>query len=548
MLKSLSIRNYAIIDDIRIDLTEGMNVFTGETGAGKSILVGALSLLLKGRSDTSMIRKGEKKAFIEGVFSVDEELRSELEEADIEADDEIIVRRVLSSDGHSSIRINDISVTLGFLESLFEDRVDIHSQRDNQYLYKSKNHITLLDRFAGNEVLLSSYRSAYDNYRSEEEKLRKMKEETFSERELEFLRYDLEELEKASLDPEEEEELQRKEKLAKDSERYISSLNSAMDLYKGEGGIREKLYDMIRLLHLDDERIDEVRDTLNTLYYALDDETEKLGDYLRDITDEDLSIDQIEERLFLYSRLKRKHNTDVKGLLALQNDIADKIALFTDKDAMIAKQEKIALKAREEAMTIAEKLHEIRSEKAKELSAAVEKECGDLLLENASFRIDIKNKDLSPKGIDDVEFCVAMNKGDDFHPLKNVVSGGEASRLLLSLKTIFSRISGSTLVVFDEIDNGISGRVARRVGEKMAEISKDVQVLTITHLAAVAAYADSHYYIYKEVIDDKTVTGIRKLNEEEIIEELASISGDLSENAVKAAGDLYRKAQEEKGS
>ena len=544
MLKSLSIRNYAIIDDISIDFEEGFNVFTGETGAGKSIVVGALSSLLKGRSDTSMIRKGEKKAFIEGVFSLDEDLRKKLEEAQIDAEDDLIVRRIISADNRSSIRVNDVTVTLNFLESLFADKVDIHSQRDSQYLYQPKNHLVLLDRFLRRDDLLKEYRDLYKDYTARLSEYDELENSTYSQRELEFLQYDLEELSNAKLSMSEEEELLRKEKMYKDSEKYLSVLNNAHDLYRSEEGIQEKLYDLLHSLNLDDERIEKSRSKIEEIYYELEEEMDSLDKILGSFEEEDLSIDEIEERLFLYSKLKRKHNTDVKGLLALKGDYEAKIAFYNDRDHILLEKKKEVDKAREKALKCAQEIHQLRAKKAKELSTLVEKECRDLVLPNARFSVSINEKELSSTGIDDVEFLVSMNKGEDLRPLKNVVSGGEASRLLLSLKTVFTSLSRHSLVVFDEIDTGVSGKVAFAIGEKMAKIARDVQVLTITHLSPVAACASSHYVIYKVDEKDRSVTKVKKLEGEEIIEELASISGDVSDSSKKAAEELYTKAQE----
>ena len=545
MLKSLYIKNYAIIEELELSFSDGFTVFTGETGAGKSIIVGALSYLIKGKADPSVIRRGADKAIIEGIFSIEDYMKEALDEADIDYDDELIIRRVISADNHNSIKINQCSVTLAFLTSLFEEHIDIHSQKDSQYLLNKKNHLTLLDRYVKQEDLFDQYRTSYREYKKAESQYKELLNNTYSERELEFYRFDLNELEEAKLDLEEEDDLLNKEKRYKSAEKYITTLNSAIEIFDGDAGIKEQLSTLIRGLNLDDEVVNDVKDKIENIYYDLNDQTDRLKQILNSFGDEDLNIEYIEERLYTYSKLKRKHATDTQGLLDKLNELKEKIAFFDDREYVLAEKKKELDQLYQKALAMAKKIHEIRAEKAKALQEEVVRHANDLVLPNTVFEIVLNPVDLNSNGIDDVEFYVAMNKGEVPKPLKNAASGGEISRLMLALKAVFNAYSATSLAIFDEIDTGVSGKVALAIGQKIADIAKSTQVLCITHLAAVAACAKEHFYIYKNDEAGYTNTSVKQLNQDEIINELAMIStSENSKAALDAARQLYKTAQE----
>ncbi len=547
MLKSLRIKNFAIIDDIQIDFEKGFNVFTGETGAGKSIIVTALSYLFKGRSDSSLIRNGYDKAIIEGVFDIDDlYLKQELDNQDIEYDGQLIVKRVIDKDNHNSIKINESSITLNFLNELLSKYVDIHSQKDSQYLFNVSNQLVVFNRYCQIDDKLSTYKKLYDNYLRIKHEYDDLLNNTYNEREIEFFKYDLDELEKANITIDEETKLLELEKQLKSKEKYLSVLNNSINVYKKDGGISEGLYELTNCLNINDEKIVSIKDKIDDLKYQLDDEVSKLEDILDSINDVDYNLEEIEERLYVYSKLSRKHKTDTKGLIDLLSDLKAKVASFEDRDTVISEKEKELDKAYKNAYELAKEISDIRKKKAIILSKDIKKETDDLLLNNCIFKVDVKEKELSSNGIDSIEFLISMNKGEDLKPLKNVASGGEVSRLLLALKAVFVKLTNTDLLILDEIDTGVSGKVGLLVGEKIAKIAKDCQVLCISHLAAVAACASSHYYIYKEDVDNVTCTKIKKLEQNEIINELANISSTSNdENALKAAKDLYIKAQEE---
>lgn len=544
MLKSLNIKNYAIIDELNIDFNSGFNVFTGETGAGKSIIVGALTFLIRGKADTSIIKTGKEKAIIEGIFSIENYMKEQLKEADIDYDDELIVRRVISKDGHNTIKVNDCTVTLNFLTELLSEHIDIHSQKDSQYLLNKKNHLSLLDKYCNNYELLNEYTLKYNNYITLLNEYNDLLNNTYNESELEYFKFDLKELEDANLDIDEEKELIDKEKRYKSAEKYISILSNSIGLFDSDNGIKQNLKMLIKELNVDDNDIIETKTNIENLYYSLDDEVSKLRNILSTFADDDLDINKIEERLYLYSKLKRKHNKDVCGLIEELKSLKEKIAFFENKDVVLNEKKKLVDSAKQEALLLANKLHEIRVNKAAKLEDSIIKQTEDLMLNNVKFSININEIEINHNGVDNVEFFVSLNKGEDLKPLKDVASGGEISRLMLALKTIFTSLSDCSLAIFDEIDTGVSGKVGLAMGQKMKSISLNTQVLSITHLASVAACADTHYYIYKEDNSDSSATHIKQLNEDEIINEIANISStDTSDKAIAAAKELYKLAQ-----
>jgi len=542
MLKSLYIKNYAIIDELNIDFSSGFNVFTGETGAGKSIIVGALSFLVRGKADTSIIRTGQDKAIIEGVFSLEDSMKDKLNEADIEYEDELIVRRTFSLDNHNSIKVNNVTVTLNFLNSLFQENIDIHSQADSQYLLNKANHLTILNKYCDYNDLLNEYKNEYNNYLNLQNEYNDLQNNKYSQDDLERFKFELAQLEEANLNTDEEIDLQNKEKRYKEAEKYISLLNNIKELYSGSGNIKTNLYSLIKEINIDDEQLQTIKENISNLYYSLDDEVNKIYSSLDDF-DENMDIEYIEDRLFTYSKLKRKYNMDVQELINHIDTLKNSINLYIDKDRVLTEKKAQLDKQYNVCFDLANNISSIRKEKALNLEKEVIKETEDLMLNNVQFKVMFNESSLNRNGIDNIEFYISLNKGEALKPLKEVASGGEMSRLMLSLKTVFSKLSDIYLIIFDEIDTGVSGKVGLAMGQKMKEIAKDKQVLTITHLASVAACANDNYYIYKT---QDSNTRIKKLEGDEIINELANIAnGELTDNSIAAARELYKTAQNE---
>lgn len=548
MLKSLYISNFALIDEISIDFDDGFNVFTGETGAGKSIIIEAISFLLRGKADLSVVKTGAEKAIIEGIFLLgenDDEMRRKLQEEDIDfEDDTIIVKRVIGKN-KNSIKINQSSVTLGFLSDLFANHVDIHSQRDSQYLFNRKNHLPLLDSYISNKELFAKYQIAYQNYQSAIKELKDFENNGHSEAEIDFLSFQLNEIRNAKLSTDEEEELENYEKIYKSSEKYLTALQRSNELYAGSGGIKEKLYETIHLLDFDDSSIKNAFESIEAAYYSLEEAMDDVNAFFERLSQNEIDIDQVEERLYVYNKLKRKYGKDVEGINQYALDIEKTIEEYSDYESSLQIRKDNVEIAKKNALNVAKELSEIRKTEAIQLEKAIIEETRDLVLPNVSFKAVFALKDLANDGIDDIEFHVSMNKGERLKPLKDVASGGEMSRLMLALKTVFCTLNKTSLIIFDEIDSGVSGKVALAVGRKMAAIGNKLQVLSITHSAPVAACASSHFYIYKNDDSGRSNTSIRKLNENDIILELASISSSSNkEGAILAAKELYHSAQE----
>ena len=545
MLKSLYIKNYAIIDELNIDFNSGFNVFTGETGAGKSIIVGALSYLIRGKADASIIKTGQNKAIIEGVFTIDDYMKKSLDEAEIGYDDELIIRRIISNDGHNSIKVNQVSVTLNFLIELLGEHIDIHSQKDSQYLLNKKNHLILLDKYCKNESLLDEYKDKYQIYIKALKEYEDLKNNTYNEAELDYYKYDLKELEDSNLDLDEEDELRNAEKKYKSAEKYISCLSNSISLYDGDSGIKEKLSILLKQLNIDDDEINKIKENIENIYYNLDDQISSLKHILNSFTNEDFDIEKIEERLYLYSRLQRKHKTDTQGLINKRDELKQKIAFFENKDFVLNEKKKQLDAYYNDCYLLASKIHKNRVDEALKLEKDIVSNTSDLMLNNVVFKVKIDEVELNNKGIDNVEFFISLNKGESLKPLKDVASGGEISRLMLALKTIFTSLADTSLIIFDEIDTGVSGKVGLAIGQKMANIARNTQVISITHLAPVAACAKNHYYIYKVDNNGVTSTAVKQLNHDEIINELAFISSaDNSDKSLEAAKQLYKTAQE----
>lgn len=542
MLKRLNIKNYAIIKDISIEFSKGFNVFTGETGAGKSIIVGALSCLAGQRADSSVVKTGSDKSVIEGIFDINDKYAALLTDASIDFDDELIVRRVINKDGKNSIFVNDNSVTLNFLNKLFKDDIDIHSQKENFYLLNANNHLRLLDIYAEDRDILEEYHELFNVYDKRKKEFDSFLEEDFNLRDLDYFKYSLEEINNANLSIQEEEDLLNREKYYKSFKKDMERVRMALSLYNDDRGIKDLLYELRRSI-ADNELLKSSYDVINDLYYSLEDEMNNVSNTFESFDLSEEEINHIEERLYEINRLKRKYQTDIKGILELKAELIIKINKFEDRENYIQKETEIIEKLKEKAFKKAKDLSKIRKEKALQLEKNVIKELHDLLLSNVQFKIDFQDKNMSFDGIDDVEFMISLNAGESLKALNKVASGGEISRVMLGLKTIFTRLNNTSLVVFDEIDNGVSGKVAFTVGKKMHDIAKDTMVIAITHLAPVAAFADNHLYIYKCDIDGITSTTIKKLNDEEIISELAMISSSIINGQTKtAAQELIERA------
>ncbi len=546
MLTNLYIKNFILIDELNIDFSDGFNVFTGETGAGKSIFIDGISCLVGSKLTSSVIKNGQDKAVIEGVFTVNDRLSQKLKEAGYD-DDSFIVTREITKDGKSTIRLNQRVTTLSFVRDCLAQEVDIHCQHDNQYLLNDKYHLSLLDNYCQINDKLDELKSLYKSYKDIVKEYDKLNETTFNQSQLEIIKYQLNELEKLNLnDKNEDEHLQEQLKSISEIEKNQKTIEKIEDLFNGDEGILSQLYEFTKLadnLNSLDGIQDKIKDIVDA-YYNISDDYEQISRSLKQNSIDQDQVEELNQRLFDLQRAKRKYNTSLSGLIELKNDLVKQIESYDNKDFILnklAKQKEEAYKKYEKE---AHKIRDIRKEKAKQLDQTIAEQLKDLSLPNAKFETVFSEDDPTDKGLDKVIFMISMNKGLPLQPLNKVASGGELSRLMLGLKVIFAKLQGTSLIIFDEIDTGVSGAVALNIGIKMANLAKSIQVFSVTHLPSVAACGQNHYLISKSSNEFTTTSNIHKLNEKERIEQLALMANaSLTDNAKIAAKELLEKAR-----
>lgn len=550
MLKQIYVENFILIDNINLMFDDQLSAFTGETGAGKSILIDAIGILKGDRISSSMVKQNKDKALIEGIFTIDanHSVCQKLHEAgyDIE-EDLLIITREFSKDGKSTSRINHRMTTVSFIKEILGSLVDIHSQHDTQYLLNNRYHLSLLDAYCKHGELLTKVKTSYQMYKECKDTLEDALQNTYNEDDLEFLTYQLNEIEAADIKEGELEELEHEQHRMMSFEKITSHLNRAIEYLDGSGGSNPALYEACRELEgFDlDETLQTAHDALLDAYYVVDEKLQELRDYIASMEYDEERNNEIQERIFLIHKMERKYG-NIKYLENKKNELNDKIDLILHRQEFIDKQEKLKKQAYDEFLSLSISLRENRKIQADQLEKDIVKQLHDLYLPNAQFHVDFKEIDGNGFGIDKVEFMISMNLGEHLKPLSATASGGELSRLMLGLKAIFTKLAGIETIIFDEIDTGVSGSVALAIGRKMKELAKDTQVFCVTHLAQVAACANYHYLVKKEQAELETRTSIHKLTNVERIEELAMISSDsLSESAMNAANELFSKAQSE---
>ena len=549
MLRHLYIKNFVLIDELNLDFKDGFSAFIGETGAGKSILIDAVSLLRADRASTSYISKGKDRALVEGTFDLtrDRHALSVLQSAGFETDGEVTFTREISASGKSTVRIDHRIVTLGLLKDVLEFEIDIHGQRDNQYLLNTASHIRLLDEYLRDDELRQKTTEAFRSWKALCEEKDTALRETYSEADLDFFQHEINEIEAADLKEGEEEDLLAKEKQFKAVKSSFEKLNAVISSY--DETLSGEMYEMNHLVQsLDDSDVfRSARESMNDAYYSWADAVDQLrGVYdSMDLSEEE--INSMEERLYLIQRMKRRYGNSVAEILARRDELQEQVDRFSNRAKFI---EEIDLKidaAYRTYMNYAKEISSVRKKGCADLDKAVAANLNDLMLENARFHTDIKSCEPNENGIDRVEFLISMNKGEDLKPLSRTASGGELSRLMLGLKVVFTHLQGIQTVIFDEIDTGVSGPVATAIGRKMRELSEHSQVFAVTHLAPVAATADSHYFVSKSEDGEKTHTHVKQLSGDEIISQLALIaSGEITDVSLAAAKELYERNQKRK--
>lgn len=552
MLQELSIKDFAIIDEIQISFQPKMTVLTGETGAGKSIIIDALGLLAGGRGSTEFIRKGEKKAVIQGLFTLPREANTYniLEEYGIDSEDgQIILQRDLYRGGRNICRINGMMVNLATLRKVGETLIDIHGQNEHQELMKPENHIDLLDEYdKKTSELRNQYQVVYQNYRKLKLSMEKKEadEKAWAQR-LDMLNFQVKEIGEAGLKINEEDELVEEKNKLDNFQAIHDALELSYQILSGEkidvvgnlGNAMNELSDVSDL----SENLQEINTKISDAFYSLEDVARDISDELDSMEWNGERLNEIEERLELIHQLKRKYGDTIEDILHYHSRIVKELREMENAEQNSEKQERQLSEALEKVKELAIKLSKQRKKSAKKLEKMIHKQLSALYMDKAVFEVKfLSNSKLYSKGIDKVEFYIQTNPGEEMGPLAKIASGGELSRIMLALKTIFSQKMGVTSIIFDEVDTGVSGRVAQAIAEKISQISNNSQVLCITHLPQVAAIADNHYYISKSVNDGRTETSLKELDEKQKIREIARmLSGsEITELTLKHAEELIK--------
>lgn len=541
MIEQLSVKDYVLFESCDIDFTNGMSVITGETGAGKSLLIDAIGYLSGDRIKSNVIRKGKDKAVLSMVLTSNEEVNAILEENGFDTEDQVIISRTILNNNKSTVRINQTVTTLSFVRKIVNLLVDIHSQMDTYRLMDTKLQIELLDSYANTNGLKEQVKQAYNHYSNVLNELDTLKNEEFSDAELEFLTAQLDEIENANVKENEMDELEEQIHEATHWFKNKEDLSECLYEMDKENGALDSLY-MLYKQASKSPVLNAYEDSFKNLYYSLQNIDEELKNIRDNHSNDALDLDSLQSRQYQIKKLYRKYGGSFVSLQETKQGIMDKIDRIIHRQDDFDKLEKEKVEAFKTYMDLAEKLSRKRKSVFKELEKNVMTHCKDLMLENARFKISSIEKKPSSNGIDDIEFLVSMNPGQDFSSLSLSASGGELSRLMLALKVVFQATNGIETIIFDEIDTGVSGKVALAMGAKMKALSKNYQVLCITHLASVAVHADTHYLVEKIVKNNETITTVHELAQDEKISELAIMtSGQASDSAKASMQDLWVK-------
>jgi len=548
MIKQLHISNYALIDRLDIDFNEGLTIITGETGAGKSIILGALSLILGERADSKAIRDTSTKTVVEVTFDIGGySLRRFFEDNDIDWNEqECLVRRELSPSGRSRAFINDTPVQLNQLRELSTQLLDIHSQHSNMLLSQPAFQLSILDSIAGNGKLLEEYRDTYQTYRDALRELESTQQSIDKLRQNEdYIRFQLDQLQSLKLLPDEDQQLESLQSKLSNVTELKEALWSVENELNGEdNGILERLKGIAQRLEESEQNLDDVKgmaERINTALIDMKDIAQSVGSIMDTLNDDPAELARVDERLNAIYTLQRKHNArDVNHLLEIQHDYERQLGEIEHNDDIIEELKSRVEGSRQAALKLATQLSEKRRTAATRFVKELLELATPLGMKNIAFDVTFNQVELAPSGTDSVEFMMAFNKNQRLMPIKDTASGGEISRVMLCVKTIIARHMKLPSIIFDEVDTGVSGDVANKIGEMMADIAQAIQVITITHLPQVAAHGAHHLRVFKKDTQAETLTQVEQLNDEEHILEIARmLSGkDLNQAAIENAKSL----------
>lgn len=556
MLEHLYIKNVALIDEIEVDFKNGLNILSGETGAGKSIIIDSINFVLGERPGRDFIKKGQEKAIVEAIISINNEtVKNEVNSYGINIGDDnsILISRILNINGKANCKINGKTVTITILKEISSFLIDIHGQHEHQSLLNPSKHIFLLDKFCSDE--LNIYKSKLlERYKIFKEISSTLNEISGNagdrEYKIDLYEYQLNEIEEADLKENEEEELYEKRKVLSNFEKLKSNANQALELlYRSEDmsaadRVSKALHNISEICSLDVSQ-QHIYDEIESVYVQLEDVVRQLRNYYDRIEDNPDELNYVEKRIDLIYELKRKYGSSIKEIMKFYEDTNSKLQFILNSEQEAQKLIEKKKKIEKEIFLLCDRITFERKKYSRKIQEQIINILNDLGMKNAKFEIDIKRKDsFSPNGRDRVEFLISPNPGEDLKPLAQIASGGEMSRVMLALKAVLAKADNIETFIFDEIDTGVSGRTAQQVAEKLAVIGINNQILCITHLPQIAAMGDSHYLIEKVSIDDKTNSYIKELNIQESICELARLIGgaEITDSTLKAAEEMKQMA------
>jgi len=541
MVSTLHIKNIGIIDDLSIDLNQGFNVLSGETGAGKTLIIDSIEIISGGRFSKDMIRKGEEYSFVE--------LNLYMPENEIAIDGNIIITREVHSNGRNSCKINGRLVTVTELKEFMKKIIDIHGQHDNQTLLDSSSHVELLDNFSGEELIKikNEYKIKFAKYNKIKNELKQnYGDEKEKQRKIDLLKYQLNEIEKSNLKKDEDVELEEKRKLILNSEKISENVSEAYEMLDTNAidsiNIAIRAFEKIENI---DEKYSKYLNQLKNVYYDLQELSRDISSLKDDVYFDEEERNEIEQRLDLIFSLKRKYGNSIEEILNYKDELDEEIEKIENSEEYILGLKYELSRLEEQMIELAQKMSKIREENAKTLSKNINKELIDLEMKNAKINVKVSYLDenrFNANGLNNVSFLIQTNIGEEEKELVKIASGGEMSRIMLAIKTVLADVDEVPVLIFDEIDTGISGKAAKAVGEKIKQIAKTHQVLCVTHLAPIAAKGDYNYYICKNVYEGKTKTNITLLRDEnDILKEIARINaGEVTELGLEHAKELRK--------
>ncbi|MGL5649789.1 MAG: DNA repair protein RecN [Clostridium sp.] len=552
MLIQLTIQNFALIEKISFDLGSGFNILSGETGAGKSILIDAIDYVLGGKFSKDLIRTGENKTSVEAIFQIDNDgIKSVLKELEIEVDDILVIRRESLLTGKSIIKVNGKTIIVNHLKKIREKILDIHGQHQNQHLLQKEAHGIYLDNFIGELIKgnLEEFSKLRDELYSVRAKIVDLQGNIDGEKLIDYIKFQLEDIEKGKLRLGEEEELKELFNSLSNAEKINNALNVGCNILSdNESSILEGLSKIIGELSSVEDYVGWIKEKkviIEEAYYNLEEINRELRNGAENIQYDEEELAKINERLYIINSYKKKYGGSIENALEKYEELKQKYEELLNAEEIIKELEIKEKKILKDMREVGEKLHEQRIEKKVELEKRILKELSYVGLEKSTMEIRVEKLERhNERGFDDITFAISTNPGEPVKSLEKVLSGGELSRIMLALKCVFADKDDIPTLIFDEIDTGISGVVGQRVGEKMYQVSKNHQVLCITHLPQIAILSDKHYFVSKGVVDGKTYTRIKTLNEAEKINQVASMLGgdDLSQKTIDNVKEMLKNA------